>query len=263
MTKPGFDGHWRIIIMATLAVTLVSCAPSRQTLVPPNTAAPDQFLWERGVESLELERWLDARTYFQQIIDGYPQSRFRPDAKLGLGDSHLGQGSAESSVFATNEFQEFLTLYPTHTRADYAQYKLAMAHFEQMRAPDRDQSQTSAALVEFDLFFQNYPDSPLSAEVRANWRIARDQLSEASFLVGLHYFRVKWYPGAIDRFREVLRDDPEFTDLDQVYFYLAESLSQTDKTAEAIPYFERLLTEFDSSEHLDDARTRLEVLKNQ
>ena len=263
MSEPGFGGLWRMIIMATLSVALVSCAPASQSLVPPDTAAPDRFLWERGLESLELERWVDARTYFQQIIDGYPQSQFRPDAKLGVGDTYLGQGSAESMVFATNEFQEFLTLYPTHERADYAQYKLAMAHFDQMRAPDRDQSETRAALVEFDLFFQNYPDSPLSDEVRANWRIARDRLSEASFGVGLHYYRIEWYPGAIDRFREVLRDDPEFTDRDQVYFYLAESLSRTDKTAEAIPYFERLLTEFESSEHLDDARTRLEVLKNQ
>jgi hypothetical protein len=48
-----------------------------------------------------------------------------------------------------------------------------------------------------------------------------------------------------------------------VYFYLAESLARTDKTAEAIPFFERLLTEFDRSEHLEDAKVRLQVLKNQ
>lgn len=263
MTERRFIGGWRIAIMAALAVTMMSCAPSLQTLVPPDTAAPDRFLWEHGLESLEIRRWLDARTYFQQIIDGYPQSEFRPDAKLGVGDSYLGEGSAESGVLATAEFQEFLTLYPTHARADYAQYKLAMTHFEQMRAPERDQTETSAALVEFDVFFQNYPDSPLTAEVRSNWRVARDRLSEASFRVGLHYFRIQWYPGAIDRFREVLRDDPEFTGRDGIYFYLAESLSRTDKNAEAIPYFERLLTEFDSSNHLDDARDRLEALKNQ
>ena len=262
MTERGSHGRWRLAVMATLTVALVSCAPGLQTLVPPDTAEPDRFLWDRGMESLEMERWLDARTYFQQIIDGYPQSQFRPNAKLGVGDSYIGEGSAESGVFATAEFEEFLALYPTHERADYAQYKLAMAHFGLMRAPDRDQSETRAALAQFDLFFENYPDSPLTDQVRADWRVARDRLSEASFRVGLHYFRVQWYPGAIDRFREVLRDDPEFSGLDRIYFYLAESLSRTDKNAEAIPYFERLLTEFDSSEHLDDARNRLEVLKN-
>ena len=73
----------------------------------------------------------------------------------------------------------------------------------------------------------------------------------------------RWYPGAIDRFREVLKDDPDFTRRDGVYFYLAESLARTDKKAEAIPYFERLLTEFPSSEYLEDAKERLQELKNQ
>ena len=132
-----------------------------------------------------------------------------------------------------------------------------------MRAPERDQTETKAALAEFDVFFQKFPDSALTPEVKQNWRIARDRLSAASVVVGMHYYRIRWYPGAIDRFREILRDDPAFSGRDAVYFYLAESLARTDKTAEAIPFFERLLTEFDRSEHLEDAKVRLQVLKNQ
>ena len=45
-------------------------------------------------------------------------------------------------------------------------------------------------------------------------------------------------------------EDPEFSGRDEVYFYLAESLARTDKKPEAIPYLERLLTEFESSEHM-------------
>jgi outer membrane protein assembly factor BamD (BamD/ComL family) len=97
--------------------------------------------------------------------------------------------------------------------------------------------------------------------VKVKWREARDRLSAASYRVGLHYYRVKWYPGAVDRFREILKDDPEFTERDAVYFYLAESLARTDKKAEAIPYFERLLSEFSQSELVEDTRKRLDVLK--
>ncbi len=248
--------------MVALVLASVACG-TRQTILPAGTAQPDLFLSDRGMESLQTENWLDARTYFQQLIDGYPQSPFRPDAKLGVGDAYLGEGGSESFVLAASEFREFLRFYPTHPRADYAQYKIAMTHFGQMRAPDRDQTETNAALAEFDVFFQNFPDSLLTAEVKENWRIARDRLSDASFRIGFHYFRIQWYPGAIDRFREVLREDPEFSGLDGLYFYLAESLARTDKNAEAIPYFERLLAEFDGSDHLGNARDRLEELKNQ
>jgi outer membrane protein assembly factor BamD len=262
MTDHRLRRWWRLAGMVTLVAASAACG-ARQTTLPPGTAQPDRYLFEHGTEALQMEEWLNARTYFQQIVDGYPQSPFRPDAKLGVGDSYLGEDTAESVVLAANEFREFLTFYPTSPRADYSQYKLAMSHFQQMRAPERDQTETKAALVEFDVFFQKYPNSPLTAEVKQNWRIARDRLSESSYRIGMTYYRARWYPGAIDRFREVLREDPGFTGRDAVYFYLAESLARTDKRAEAIPYFERLLAEFDRSEHLEDARSRLEALKNQ
>jgi outer membrane protein assembly factor BamD len=252
------------LALATLliALTVAACGGSRSA-VPPNTAAPDQFLYQRGLEAMKNKEWLNAREYFRQVVDGYPQSPVRPDSKLGVGDSFIGEGSAESLVLAAQEFREFLQFYPTNPRADYAQYKLAMSHYEQMRAPERDQTETREALKEFDVFFQRYPNSQLAGEVKQKWRDARDRLSEASYRVGLHYYRVKWYPGAIDRFREVLKEDPGFSGRDRIYFYLAESLSRTDKTAEAIPYFERLLAEFPQSEHRADTMARLQTLKTQ
>jgi outer membrane protein assembly factor BamD len=253
---------WRAAMVIAVLIAAAACA-KKQLGPPPGSADPDRFLFERGNEGLMKKEWVNARTYFQQIVDNYPQSPFRPDAKLGMGDSYLGEGSAESAVLAANEFREFLQFYPTNMRADYAQYKLAMSHFRQMRAPERDQTETREALKEFDVFFQRYPNSQLTSEVKQNWRIARDRLSEASFRVGLHYYRSRWWPGAIDRFREVLRDDPGYSSRDGVYFYLAESLARTDKNAEAIPYFERLVSEFDRSEYLEDAKKRLQELKNQ
>ena len=98
-------------------------------------------------------------------------------------------------------------------------------------------------------------------EVRQKWREARDRLSEASFLVGRHYFRQRWYPGGIDRFREVLKDDPEYSGRDAVYYYLAESLYLTNQKPEALPYFERLIAEFPTTEYLEDARKRVQELK--
>ena len=267
----GEQGMWTVqrprafsaCAIACVLLALSTACGARQQTPPPGAAQPDRFLFERGNEALQKEQWMNSRTYFQQIVDGYPQSPFRPDAKLGLGDSYLGENTPESLVQAANEFREFLQFYPTSQRADYAQYKLAMTHFVQMRAADRDQTETRAALAEFDVFFQKFPNSPLMPEVKEKWRMARDRLSEHSYRVGLTYYRIRWDPGAIDRFREVLRDDPAYPGRDAVYFYLAESLARSDKTAEAIPYLERLLAEFEVSEFLDDARDRLQRLKNQ
>jgi outer membrane protein assembly factor BamD len=253
---------WRLASVVIAICAVAACGNKRST-VPPNTAQPDRFLFDRGTESLTNKKWLDAREYFRQVVDNYPQSPSRPDAKLGIGDSFLGEHTTEALINAANEFREFLTFYPTNPRADYAQYKLAMSHYEQMRAPDRDQTETREALKEFDVFFQRYPNSALMPEVKQNWRTARDRFSEASFRVGLLYYRQRWDPGAIDRFREILRDDPGFNGRDRVYFYMAEILARTDKKAEAIPYLERLLEEFPQSDQRNDAMERLAALKTQ
>lgn len=248
------------LALLVLLVAVSACGPKQGT-VPAGTANPDTFLFERGTESLNEKKWVSAREYFRQIVDGYPQSQHRADAKLGLGDTYLGEGTTEAVVLAANEFREFLTFYPTHPRADYAQYKLAMSHFRQMARAERDQTSTREAVREFNLFIERYPRSSLLEEVRARHREAQDRLSESDYRVGLFYYRARWYPGAIDRFKAVLKDDPKFTNRDAVYFYLAESLIKVNQQAEALPYLDRLIEEFTKSEFLEDAQKRLAQLK--
>src|SRR5204863_4653268 len=176
-----------------------ACASSGRGSVPPGTPQPDQFLFEKGNDALKNKKWLTAREYFKQVNETYTQSPIRPDAKLGIGDTYLGEGSAEALVLAIAEFQEFLSFYPTHARADYAQYKLSMAHFKQMRSPQRDQTETRDTIRELDTFVVRYPNSSLMPDVKIRLRAAHDRLSESELEVGRFYYRIRWYVGAIDR----------------------------------------------------------------
>ncbi len=249
-----------LVGLAGLAILVSACA-GKKNVVPTGTLQADKFLFDKGTEALNNRKWLAAREYFRQIVENYPQSGYRPDAKLGLGDTYIGENSAESLVLAQNEFKEFLTFYPTNARADYAQYKMGLTHYRQMLAPDRDQTETKEAIAEWKLFLERYPNSQLIGEVRAKLREAQDRLSESEYRVGLFYFRSRWYPGAIDRFKSVLASDPEYTGRDAVYFYLAGSLVKVGRPAEALPYYERLVKEFEKSEHVAEARLEIEALK--
>ena len=242
----------RFLPALLLGFTVFSCATS-EVILPPSGDEPDVYLYNLGLKALNEEKWPIAREYFRQITDGYPQSIHRADAKLGLGDCNIGEGTDHSFTMAISEFREFLSFYPTHRKADYAQYRIAFAHFTQMRSAERDQAQTRSAIQELNIFVENYPNSELLPEARSKLREALDRLSESEFLVGLFYYRARWYPGAIHRLRSVLRYDPDFTNGDSVYFYLAESLAKSDEETEALLYYERLLKEFKQIEHLEDA----------
>jgi outer membrane protein assembly factor BamD len=244
---------------ALVVLALSSGCSGNKNVVPTGILEGDKYLMERATELVAKKKWFQAREYFRQLVDNYPQSGYRPDAKLGLGDTYLGEGSAESLVLAQNEFREFLTFYPTNRRADYAQYRLGMSHFKQMLAPDRDQTETKEAVAELTFFVQRYPSSALMEEGRQKLREAQNRLTESEYRVGYFYWRNRWYPGAIDRLRSVLKNDPEYPKRDAVYYYLGDSLVKMGRRAEAVPYFDRLVKEFERSDFLAKAEFALKA----
>lgn len=252
-------------LLLTGAVALGACG-SRQADLPPLTEADaDSILFERGSQALEEGSWSTAREYFVQIRDNYPQSPLRARSRLGVVESYEGEGTDLAYLSALSELREFLRLYPpTHELAPEAQFKVGMVYFNQMRRPERDQSETRSAITEFETFIELYAefaDPQLLAEARERLREARDRLSDSNYLVGRFYYRLRYYPGAIDRFREILDEDPGYTRRDAVYFHLADALAIVGRGPEALPLFERLVSEFPATEFLVDANLRIEELK--
>ena len=86
-------------------------------------------------------------------------------------------------------------------------------------------------------------------------------MSQSEYQVGVFYFKQKWYPGAIDRLRALLKSDPQFTYRDGAYYYLGEALLKVNLNAEALPLYEKLIAEFAESEYLEKGKLRLEELK--
>ena len=76
-----------------MTVAVKFCVP-----VPAGTLEPDKFLFDRATQTLNEKKWLASREYFKQIVDTYTQSPYRPDAKLGVGDTYLGEGTTEALV---------------------------------------------------------------------------------------------------------------------------------------------------------------------
>ena len=244
-----------------------ACGPTTARKPPEGALEPDKFLFDNGSKALTGKRWYVAREYFRQLVDNYPQSLFRADAKLGIADTYKGEGTPESSVLAVNEYREFLALYPTHRRAYEAQFKLGMVHHGDMRAPERDQTETREAVAELTTFVQrcaanaDCQASALAEEGRKRLREARDRLSLSEYRVGYFYYRQKWYPGAIERLGGILKSDPEFTYRDGVYYHLAQIFLKANRPAEALPYLDRLVKEFEKSEFLEPTQKQIDQIK--
>ncbi len=250
------------LLSAVLACSGAACSHKTDATLPtPGSVDADKFLFDRGNDSLQNKKWLAAREYFKKLIDTYPQSPYRSDAKLGVGDSYLGERRSDSLILGVNEFKEFLQYFPLNPRADYAQYKMCLAESQQMLGPQRDQTATREAIRDCDAFVTTYPDSKLRPEVEKVRRAARDRLSESEYEIGRSYFRQRWYPGAIGRLTALAKDDPDFTNIDGVYFYLGESYYKSLNEALALPNYAKVVESYPKSEYFKQAQARIATIK--
>jgi outer membrane protein assembly factor BamD len=134
-------------------------------------------------------------------------------------------------------------------------------HIKQMLAPGRDQTETKEAIREFQAFVDRYPKSQMIEDGRKRLREAKDRLADAEFGVASTYLHIRWYSGVESRLKPLIASDPGYTRRDAAYFYLAEALEKSKKEAEALPYYERLVEEFEQSSYLEEAKKRIALLK--
>jgi len=77
-------------------------------------------------------------------------------------------------------------------------------------------------------------------------------------LVARYYMKRKNFRAAEERFRNILRDFPEYPDKESVYFLLGRSLLKVENTAEGRIYLDKLITDYPNSRYLHHAERELE-----
>ena len=224
------------------------------------TSNSDQVIWEAGEKALKKHDYEAARQHFKRIIEAFPQSEYGPAARVAVGDAYFQEGGTANWILAVGAYREFLTLYPSHPRADYAQLQVAEAYYKQRNGPDRDQTPTQRALEEYQRLLDISPASPLAEQARARIAECRQSLARAEFLAGYFYQRTRQAcRSAIFRYEALLRDYPDYGRADEVLFRLAECLLEVGRSPEALPHLARLLKDYPTGEYADEARKLMET----
>jgi outer membrane protein assembly factor BamD len=247
----------RLAFGLALATLLGGCASSSIDLEKLSSPS-DQVVWDAGQQAVADKDWESARQYFRRVIDAFPQSQYQPEARIALADSYLEQGGPGNAILAVAAYREFLTLYPSAPRAAYAQFQAAEAYFRQMNNPDRDQTPTLQALDEYQRLLDVYPNSEYVERARERIQECRQTLARSEFMVGQFYQKTrKAWRAAIGRYERLLRQYPDFEDLDEVIFRLGEALTASARFLEARPVLVRLEEEYPDSPWIPKARELL------
>jgi outer membrane protein assembly factor BamD len=177
------------------------------------------------------------------------------DAESEAARAYFFEGGNANYILAIGAYREFLTLYPSHPKSDYAQLQVAECYFKQRNSPDRDQTPTQHALEEFQRFIDIFPNSPLVEAANARIIVCRQSLARSEFVAGYFYQRTrKAYRSAVLRYESLLKDYPDYAHMDEVLYRLGECLILVGRATEALPHLAKLLSDYPKSEFLGDAQ---------
>jgi outer membrane protein assembly factor BamD len=247
-----------LIVIIFFAVFSLSCG-GKKTEISLDEASSDETLYKLGEEHLKKDPE-KARLYFRQVIDSFPKSFYAQRAKLAIADSYFKKGDEGSMILATAEYREFISLFPYSPDTAYAQYQIGMTYFKKALKPGRDQTKTWQALAEFKKVVTNYPLSEQSKLADEKIKECEEKLAKHISEIGHFYYRRNAFKAAENRLTEIITTFPNYSKMDEVYFYLADSYYKERKIDQSLPYFTKLISDFPKSKYAEKAKKRVEEI---
>ncbi|MDZ7823220.1 MAG: outer membrane protein assembly factor BamD [Ahrensia sp.] len=230
----------RAVLIAVLGLGFVAgCAKDNDNLDLNSyveTIEPADTLYNQGLANMNSGRLKEASAKFEAIDRQHPYSEYARKANVMSAFTSYKMGRFDEAIQAS---RRFLTLYPTHEDASYAQYIVGLSYFSQMPVITRDQRDTQLAIQNFNELIERFPDSIYVEDAKKRRRIATDQLAGKEMQVGRYYLERREYSAALSRFRNVFENYSNTRHVEEslarlTETYLSMGLANEAQTATAI-----------------------------
>jgi outer membrane protein assembly factor BamD len=232
----------RPLAVAALALVLLgapACAAKNKKQKPQ---LPPQQAYDTAMQKIAKKHYYAGRTMLQELMPRVPPDdrEFLPKIQLAIADAYFKDGGQLNYGEALNSYRTFLTYYPNHDEAARVQYMVGMSLFQQALSPDRDQSLTQQAILEFAKIRTVYPGSPFVEQAGKRIIECNNRLAEHERFVAHFYQKRRQYNAAIDRYRRILDHYPEYNHTAEVLLDIGSCLLKVGNRPEAEEFFARL-----------------------
>ncbi|HET6267916.1 MAG TPA: outer membrane protein assembly factor BamD [Acidobacteriota bacterium] len=225
----------------------ISCGPKKVAIDP--TKQSDSQLYTMGQERMKKKDYPKAKEAFKAVFENFPKSDYRILAKLAYADAYYQEGGDSNWILAAQEYQDFISLFPFSPKAEYAQFQIGMCYYKMMERPDRDQTNTHKAVVEFQKAIDSYPNGEHFDAARKKLIDCYDHLAKHEFGVARYYWRTKRYQPSSDRIKGLLKSYPETVYQPEYFYTLADSLHHLAQDSEACVYYAKLKARWPTADY--------------
>ena len=189
------------LVLAALVLPAAGCARNKLKGDTEYIARDVNTLYSLAKDLLDRRRYAQAGKLFDEVERQHPYSVWARRAQLMSAFSYY---MAQQYPDAVSSAQRFLTIHPGNKDAPYANYLIAMSHYQQIEDVNRDQSITQQAADSFNELIRRYPQSRYAADARLKLDLINDHLAGKEMEVGRFYQRQGNWLAATLRFRTVI-----------------------------------------------------------
>jgi len=222
--------------------------------------------FRRAEAAYEKKDWLRAQRYYERVVTKFAYSELAAMAELRLADVDYARAD---SVSARIRYEDFVKSQPTHPKADWAKFRVALTYFEEMPstffalppAYEKDQTGIRAAHSSLLSFLRDYPHSEHTKEARALLQQTGKRLAKHELYVAEFYAKRKYWPAAIARLENIVREHGEAGFEREVFFGLYRAHHALGDMSAAQESLERLIQAYPASGAAKEATALLERSK--
>ena len=235
LSAPMISRAYLLPAMVAAGLCLAGCS-STDDAAKSGVEPPADQLFSDAERALEEGEEKKAAELYDEVERLYPTSQWAKRAMIMSAFASYEHGDYEKAILSA---QRFLDFYPSDKDAAYAQYLVAVSHYDQIVDVGRDQARTRQALQSLRELVNRYPESEYAREGRLKLDLALDHLAGKEMEVGRYYLKRGNYVASIERFRVVVENYQTTSHVEEalhrlVECYLALGVNREAQAAAAV-----------------------------
>lgn len=188
-------------ILISIFIIVTACGKDDNLIKKPEKIPPLNVLYKAAFDLYEQGDWNRSIELFQKVETRYSFSEWAPRATLMIMYIYYEAGESIKALEYANKFKK---TNPRNKNINYVDFIIALTFYERINVVSRDQTNTRAALKQFQSILKKYPNSIYAEESKYKIDLINEQLAGNEMYIGRYYMKKGKWIAAIKRFQIVI-----------------------------------------------------------
>lgn len=218
----------------------------------------EQFAYAKRF--FDRKNYYNAKMQFTIVVLNNPGNRIIGKAQFYLAESYY---HLKEYVMAVGEYEKLIRSLASSEYVDDATYKIGMCYYKLAPGYGLDQEYTNKAILQFQLFLEEFPNSDLKEQVENKLSECRNKLAKKEFKTGELYRKMGYLRAAIISFDSVLEKYYDTPFSDDALYWKGEMHRRLGELPEAREAFHDLILKYPQSSWVLKAKMKFDEIENQ